>query len=416
MTSASQSDADGAWWALGRQLAAYRKAAGFTQDSLADDSRIHYGRSTIANVECGRQIIGRTFWESCDVVLRTERSLVEAYDQIIADVNRQRISVVRISGTALQRPALTPEPIDARPGGDWNSFSRVTRMLAGQRQAVAPAALLSLVEAHRECLSTLFRSAGSDPLREKIGVMLGEASIVASRLWSAQGNRANALAHCAYARTLADDLKNPGLGATARIFESNLHSEASALIGAGGDMIVGLRLLDEAAQASEHLSPAARARIAAEQAQTYAALSLRGETEDALGRARKAAAEIDPGDRIGLYSDWNPNRVLVYEGTCHLLLGRPSRAVVALERAIRELASDGKNANVALAARVDLAGAYVRAGSLDAGCQLLGSTYEQLKSAGNIRGIKRARLARLRLARSDSEPAVRQLDERMRAA
>ncbi|MEV6494663.1 hypothetical protein AB0M20_39485, partial [Actinoplanes sp. NPDC051633] len=42
-------------------------------------------------------------------------------------------------------------------GSGWNSFSRITNALAEQRQAVAPEALLSLVEAHRECLATLFR-------------------------------------------------------------------------------------------------------------------------------------------------------------------------------------------------------------------------------------------------------------------
>jgi transcriptional regulator with XRE-family HTH domain len=39
--------------ALGRLLARYRKAAGFNQHELAP--RTHYGRSTIANVETGRQ-------------------------------------------------------------------------------------------------------------------------------------------------------------------------------------------------------------------------------------------------------------------------------------------------------------------------------------------------------------------------
>ena len=47
--------------ALGRQLAAYREAAGLIQQELA--LKIHYGRSTIANVEIGRQRCSRAFWE-----------------------------------------------------------------------------------------------------------------------------------------------------------------------------------------------------------------------------------------------------------------------------------------------------------------------------------------------------------------
>jgi len=309
-----------------------------------------------------------------------------------------------------------PEPIihvDSHSGGGWNSFSLVTSMLAQQRQAVPPTALLSLVEAHRDCLLTLYRKAQRDSIGADIGVMLGEASIVASRLWSAQGNHAMALAHCAYARTLADRLGNLRLGATARIFESNLHSGASTLIHADGDIMTGLRLLDEAAAAANHLSPAAQARIAAEQAQAYAALGLRNETVAALDQARKAASTISARDRSGLFGDWNPARLYVYEGTCRLLLKEPAAAVTTLEKAAEALDEDPDNTNVALAARVDLATAYALTGYLDAACTTLGGTYEELRRIGNLRGISRARRARDRLNRWNSEPIVRELDCRM---
>ncbi|WP_426503009.1 XRE family transcriptional regulator [Dactylosporangium sp. McL0621] len=296
---------------------------------------------------------------------------------------------------------------------DWNSFSVVTSMLAQQRQAVAPAALLSLVEAHRDCLLTLFRKAVGDPAGAAIGVMLGEASIVASRLWSAQGNRSVALARCAYARTLAEQLGNIRLGATARIFESNLHSGASTLIDADGNIMTGLRLLDEAAAAAKHLSCAAQARIAAEQAQTYAALNMRPETEAALDRARQAAAGITPSDRIGLFSDWNASRLDVYEGTCRILLEEPEAAIVHLERASIVLDQDSENTNVALAAHVDLANAYALTGHLDMACTTLGDTYEQLERIGNLRGISRARRTREGWSRWNAERAVQELDERM---
>lgn len=307
------------------------------------------------------------------------------------------------------------EGVDAADG-DWNSFSLVTSRLAEQRQAVAPEALLSLIEAHRDCLSTLFRRAGSDPVRTEIGAMLGEASIVASRLWSAQGNRSMALAHCAYARSLADRLGHPLLGATARIFESNLHSAASTLIEADGDIIIGLRLLEEALAASNYLSAPARARIAAEQAQAFAALHLSREVELALDRAREAAADIAPKDCTGLYSDWGTSRVHVYEGTCQFLLGHPAKAVMVLESVVDELRNDRRNTNVILAAKVDLASAYASVGQLEQCCSVLGDTYEQLRLVGNLRGLGRARRARQRLARWDSEPAVQQLDLRMDAA
>ncbi|WP_239091257.1 XRE family transcriptional regulator [Asanoa iriomotensis] len=306
--------------------------------------------------------------------------------------------------------------VDSREYDDWNSFSIVTSMLAQQRQAVAPAALLSLVEAHRNCLLTLFRKSEGDPTRADIGAMLGEASIVASRLWSAQGNRSIALAHCAYARTLAERLGNIRLGATARIFESNLHSGASTLIHADGDVLTGLRLLDEAAASADHLSWPARARIAAEQAQTYAALNMRAEAEAALDRARHAVGGITASNRSGLFSDWNASRLDVYEGTCRVLLKQYGAAIIHLEQASTAMDDDRDNTNVALAAHVDLAIAYAHSGNLEMACTTLGAAYEQLKRIGNLRGISRARRAREEFNRWNAERAVQELDDRMAAA
>jgi transcriptional regulator with XRE-family HTH domain len=303
--------------------------------------------------------------------------------------------------------------IDGR-SAEPSSFATVTRLLASQRQAVAPEALLSLVEAHRDSLAMLFRKAGSDPVRGDIGALLGETSIVASRLWSAIGNRSLAIANCAFARQLADRLDNPVLGATARIFESNLHSEAATLIGNDGDVLLGLRMLEEAAAIGRRLSPAARARIAAEQAQAYAVLNVRRECQEALDRARTAVAEIDDTDRTGLFSDWSPSRLLVYEGTCQLFLGEGERAAGALNQAVRLLEADQGNVNVLLAARVDLASAYAENGDLEQGCKLLGETYVRLIDMGNHRGIERARRARERLAPWEHERDVRELDERIR--
>jgi tetratricopeptide (TPR) repeat protein len=293
------------------------------------------------------------------------------------------------------------------------SFLTVTRLLASQRQAVAPDALLSLVEAHRDSLAMLFRRAATDPVRADIGALLGETSIVASRLWSAMGNRSLAIANCAFARQLADKLDNPVLGATARIFESNLQSEVATLIGSEGDVALGLRMLTEAASVDHLLSPAARARIAAEQAQGYAVLNLGRESQDALDRARRAVEAIDDTDRTGLFSDWTPSRLLVYEGTCWLLLGEARKAVTTLNQALRASDADSGNVNVLLAARVDLASAYAESGDVEEGCRLLAETYVRLTDMGNHRGIQRARRARERLTPWENEPAVRDLDERL---
>jgi transcriptional regulator with XRE-family HTH domain len=334
-----------------------------------------------------------------------------------AGTRRAEIEVVR--PPTVERPAWPAPPrfdeLDHRSSD--RSFLTVTQLLASQRQAVAPQALIALVDAHRATLTMIFDKTGkNDPVRADVGALIGETSIVASRLYSAIGRRAQAIAYCVHARHLADDLHNPVLGATARIFESNLRSEAATLIGAGGDMAVGLRMLDEAADVGHLLGPAARARIAAEQAQIYALLDLRHDCQDALDRARHAVDDIADTDRIGLFSDWSPARLHVYEGTCWLFLNDIPKATELLERAVRELNADHNNVNVLLAARVDLASAYAEGGDLDEGCRTLGDAYTQLARIGNSRGIERARGARRRLERWNTERPVRDLDERLSAA
>src|SRR5262245_16500265 len=74
--------------ALGRQLAGFRRAAGLSQDRLAP--RIHYGRSTVANVEVGRQNVPREFWSRCEEVLGAGGVLLEGYAQLQALAAQQR--------------------------------------------------------------------------------------------------------------------------------------------------------------------------------------------------------------------------------------------------------------------------------------------------------------------------------------
>lgn len=66
---------------LGRQLAAWRRAAGLTQTQLA--ARVGYSRSAIGNVETGREQTPRSFWESCERVLNAGGVLVGGNAELI---------------------------------------------------------------------------------------------------------------------------------------------------------------------------------------------------------------------------------------------------------------------------------------------------------------------------------------------
>jgi transcriptional regulator with XRE-family HTH domain len=98
--------------ALGAELAAYRRAAGCTQARLA--LLTEYSRSTIANVETGRQHVPRSFWERADAALRTGGTLATACDELEAAARRDLRAAARQVSTARQAQAwhddLNPIP------------------------------------------------------------------------------------------------------------------------------------------------------------------------------------------------------------------------------------------------------------------------------------------------------------------
>lgn len=77
---AVSSTVTGARRTLGEQLHSLREAAGMTQQKLAQI--VGYSRSTVANVESGRQQIDRSFWEQCDSALRADGLLTSGCDEV----------------------------------------------------------------------------------------------------------------------------------------------------------------------------------------------------------------------------------------------------------------------------------------------------------------------------------------------
>jgi DNA-binding XRE family transcriptional regulator len=82
--------------ALGAQLAACRRAGGYSQAGFA--SLIDYSRSTVANVETGRQHVPGTFWTTADAALSTGGVLAGVNDEIEATVRRERAGAARRAG------------------------------------------------------------------------------------------------------------------------------------------------------------------------------------------------------------------------------------------------------------------------------------------------------------------------------
>lgn len=118
-------DLSEAWRALGRQLADFRKAAGYTQHSLAP--RTCSGRSTIANTEVGRQHPDRTFWERCDEALSTGGVLAAGYDRVVAlqqQYRRTRSTAAFTASIASADAAIAPRSHDGLAATDGIASTR----------------------------------------------------------------------------------------------------------------------------------------------------------------------------------------------------------------------------------------------------------------------------------------------------
>lgn len=106
-------DVAAAWRALGRELAAHRQAHGFSQEQLG--ALLGYSRSTVANVETGRQHVLGDFWRKCDAALGTNDSLISAYDEVKAAARREHVRIAAIA--QLTRAEITADAMSATACG-----------------------------------------------------------------------------------------------------------------------------------------------------------------------------------------------------------------------------------------------------------------------------------------------------------
>src|ERR1022692_1752358 len=106
--------------ALGAELAAYRHAAGHSQARLA--RLTGYSRSTVANVETGRQRVPRDFWEGADTALQTGGVLAAGSDEISTAARGGLRAAARSVSAARQartwQPDLGSSPGAAPDGAD----------------------------------------------------------------------------------------------------------------------------------------------------------------------------------------------------------------------------------------------------------------------------------------------------------
>ncbi|MFI5068639.1 MAG: helix-turn-helix domain-containing protein [Streptosporangiales bacterium] len=309
-----------AWRALGLQLAASRRAAGLSQVQLA--GLTPYSRSTVANVETGRQQAPRDFWASCDAALGTATALARGYDEVIAKARHEK---VHAAVAARQASVITSQPgreaVLADPGSRTvpdcvppdDRLERLRARLGGalSQGALSPVSMDAweqAVEAHGR--ATKYRPPGD--LLADLGADLAELEQVIRNCQSAASLRrlARVAAQlsglvCLQLVKLDDRSGSRRWGRTARIAAGEagdpavmswvLAQEAYGRYYSGD--------LDEAvdiARRAQALIPPGRPCVgavlaAALEARAYAARGHAEQTRSALDRAERGLAMLDTG-------------------------------------------------------------------------------------------------------------------------
>ena len=103
--------------ALGAQLAACRHAAGYSQAGLAEV--VGYSRSTVANVETGRQHVPLGFWKSADEAVHAEGALVRVNDEVEAAVKG---SAAKPLAACAHSFSPCPKTAGPAPPGSWRTL------------------------------------------------------------------------------------------------------------------------------------------------------------------------------------------------------------------------------------------------------------------------------------------------------
>lgn len=137
--------------ALGTKLAGHRRGAGLSQGALADLAG--YSRSTVANVEAGRQRVPPEFWATADNALDADGLLIQASNAVEAAARHERVTAARQADPALlviaghpdtrsaDVPAI-PGSLVGQPAGN-DDWSDAVAMAAGAAREQAESAAVT---------------------------------------------------------------------------------------------------------------------------------------------------------------------------------------------------------------------------------------------------------------------------------
>jgi Helix-turn-helix domain len=425
-----------AWRALGRQLAASRRAAGLSQEQLAPLSG--YSRSTIANTETGRQRVPRSFWENCDAVLGTGTALARGHDEVTA---AQRGDHLRSAAVARQARVLVGR--NARPGaasppqlvpGDEPDGPVALRQIESLRQWLddaltdGPVSGAS-VDTWEQAALLHGRATRTRPAAEhviELGADMAELGVAIRRCRSASSLRGlvRVTAHlsglmcllfvklderesfrkwASTARTAAIEAGDPATLSWVLAQEAYGHFYS-------GDLASAVRVAQQVQSLTRRTPHVGAALAAALEARAQAVQGRVRETGNALARAETILAALGPASVTASAFGYTESQLRFHEGNAYTRLGDTRRALHAQERAL-ELCPPGDYTDWALT-RLDRAYCLSHDGDAPAGVAYAAETLTQLRTVHSqgIIALRVRELLRALPAGYQTSPNVREFE------
>ena len=344
-----------AWRALGRQLYTRRQARGLSQEQLAE--LIHYSRSSIANVETGRQKVSRRFWKSCDEALATGETFALCYDEIRAAAWRQlertavgahntSMAMAQFAGSAVSQPgpgedadqepivvALATEAIDLATWAEQTNVGDTTidtladaaGRLSRDYLRKPPLPVLRDTTALYLRVSGLLRG-GHQSLRQARDLYVIAGQLLAFLSWvsSDVGQPAAAEAHARAGWVMAEQADHDPLRAMVLIAQSkNAYWEGRFRDAA-----------DYARRGLDYAPPtSARVLLACQLGDARQAVGDMARGLEAQNAAKRARDEIISADEVGGVWACGHARQANYAMGVHLRAGNPAAALAEAETA-----------------------------------------------------------------------------------
>ncbi len=290
--------------------------------------------------------------------------------------------------------------------------------LARQWSMLPPPVLRADVGAHLTALCELLAGPLPPGLRRDLMAVAAQTAALAGLVARMVGDDEEARQQAVLAGQLASSIGEAGLEALALVWISDTVSAVQRGETPNPEHRHALAFLDRAENLAGPSAPAAvRALVMLRQAEEQAAAGDGAEARRYLDRADTAVTLSIYSDEHDLYGlGWQRECLhRSFRGNVELLAGDASAAVVVLQDALERTPQESTSNQAALLS--DLAAAHACLGDLDASVSLLSSAWAIADRAGledrrrRIRGIRRRDLERWA-----AEPAMRRLDEAIRAA